>query len=131
MVKELARLNSTNIVFLGNKNVLPLVRRFIELKAYSTMSTLMCGPSRVPSKGGANYFVTFIADFCQKVWVYMLKHKSEVSGSSNNGRCSLKIKRMRTDNGMKFCSYQFDEFFRDEGIARHRTVRHTITKWCI
>ena len=90
---------------LRKQNVLPLVRRFIELKAYSTMSTLICGPSRVPSKGGANYFVTFIADFCQKVWVYMLKHKSEVSGSSNNGRCSLKIKRMRTDNGMTFCSY--------------------------
>ena len=36
------------------------------------------GPSQVPSKGGANYFVTFIDDFSQKVWVYMLKKKSEV-----------------------------------------------------
>ena len=26
---------------------------------------------------------------------------------------------------MEFCSSEFDEFFRDEGIARHRTVRHT------
>ena len=28
---------------LGKKNVLPLVQRFIELKAHSTISTLMCG----------------------------------------------------------------------------------------
>ena len=43
MVKALARWNSVNIVFWGNKNVLPLVQRFIELKAHSTISTLMCG----------------------------------------------------------------------------------------
>ena len=26
---------------------------------------------------------------------------------------------------MEFCSFEFDEFCRDEGIARHRTVCHT------
>ena len=38
----------------------------------------MWGPSRVPSKGGSDYFITFIDDFSREVWVYMLKHKSEV-----------------------------------------------------
>ncbi|KAJ9547247.1 hypothetical protein OSB04_019790 [Centaurea solstitialis] len=36
-----------------------------------------------------------------------------------------KIKRLRTDNGLEFCSGEFDRFCKDEGIARHRTVRHT------
>jgi hypothetical protein len=33
----------------------------------------------VPSNGGAHYFVSFIDDFSRKVWVYFMKHKSEVS----------------------------------------------------
>lgn len=36
------------------------------------------GPSRVPSKGGARYMLTFIDDFSRKVWVYFLKQKSDV-----------------------------------------------------
>ena len=36
------------------------------------------GPSPVASKGGAFYFLTFIDDFSRKVWVYFLKHKSDV-----------------------------------------------------
>ena len=89
------------------------------------------GPSRVHSKGGANYFVTFIEDFSRKVWVYMLKQKSEVFKVFKQWKAlvenqmGMKIKRLRTDNGMEFCSSEFDEFCRDEGIARHRIVRHT------
>ena len=36
------------------------------------------GPSRVPSKGGANYMLTFIDDFSRKVWAFFLKQKSDV-----------------------------------------------------
>ncbi|KAG8501536.1 hypothetical protein CXB51_004015 [Gossypium anomalum] len=36
------------------------------------------GPSRVPSRGGANYMLTFIDDFSRKVWVFFLKQKSDV-----------------------------------------------------
>ncbi|KAG8503336.1 hypothetical protein CXB51_001298 [Gossypium anomalum] len=31
------------------------------------------GPSRVPSRGGANYMLTFIDDFSRKVWAFFLK----------------------------------------------------------
>ena len=37
-----------------------------------------------------------------------------------------KIKRLRTDNGLEFCSSEFDQFCKDTGIARHHTVRHTL-----
>ena len=92
------------------------------------------GPSRVPSKGGANYFVTFIDDFSRKVWVYMLKQKIKVFKVFKQWKALVenktgkKIKRLRTDNGMEFSSFEFDEFCRDEGIARHRIVHHTPQK---
>ncbi|KAJ4721172.1 Retrovirus-related Pol polyprotein from transposon TNT 1-94 [Melia azedarach] len=36
-----------------------------------------------------------------------------------------KIKRLRTDNGLEFCWYEFDEFCKNEEIARHHIVRDT------
>ncbi|XP_069152815.1 uncharacterized protein [Solanum lycopersicum] len=36
------------------------------------------GPSPVSSLGGSRFYVTFIDDFSKKVWVYFLKHKSDV-----------------------------------------------------
>ena len=38
----------------------------------------VCGPMSVPSVGGSSYYVTFIDDFTNFVWVYPLKKKSEV-----------------------------------------------------
>ncbi|KAG8492887.1 hypothetical protein CXB51_010059 [Gossypium anomalum] len=38
-----------------------------------------CGPSRVPSRGGANYMLTFIDDFSRKVWAFFLRQKEEAS----------------------------------------------------
>jgi hypothetical protein len=36
-------------------------------------------PSCEPSKGNEScYLLTFIDDFCRKVWVYFLKEKSEI-----------------------------------------------------
>ncbi len=35
------------------------------------------------------------------------------------------MKRLRTDNGMEFCGREFNKFYKDEGIANHRTVSHT------
>ncbi|KAG8481529.1 hypothetical protein CXB51_026324 [Gossypium anomalum] len=62
------------------------------------------GPSRVPSRGGANYMLTFIDDFPEK----------------RENR-----KYLRTDNGLEFCSDEFNRLCKSEGIVRHLTVRHT------
>ncbi|KAG8477010.1 hypothetical protein CXB51_030151 [Gossypium anomalum] len=36
------------------------------------------GSSKVPSRGGANYMLTFIDDFSRKVWAFFLKQKSDI-----------------------------------------------------
>jgi transposase InsO family protein len=36
-----------------------------------------------------------------------------------------KLKVLRTDNGMKFCSAAFKSFCRKDDIVRHHTVPHT------
>ena len=35
------------------------------------------GPSRVKTHGGSSYFLTIIDDFSRRVWLYVLKNKSE------------------------------------------------------
>lgn len=62
----------------------------------------------------------------------MLKHKDEVFKHFKQWKAMIenqtkkKIKRLRTNNGLEFCSTEFDEFCKNEGIIRHRTVRHTL-----
>ena len=38
----------------------------------------VCGPIVVKSIGGNRYFVTFVDDASQKVWVFLLRTKSKV-----------------------------------------------------
>ena len=38
------------------------------------------------------------------------------------------INRLRIDNGMELCGKYFNEFYKNEGIVRQRTVRHTPQK---
>nr|GFA28954.1 retrotransposon protein, putative, Ty1-copia subclass [Tanacetum cinerariifolium] len=40
--------------------------------------TNVCGPFKIISREGANFFVTFIDDFSRYGYVYLLKHKLEV-----------------------------------------------------
>ncbi|GKA76891.1 retrovirus-related pol polyprotein from transposon TNT 1-94 [Tanacetum coccineum] len=89
------------------------------------------GPSRLPSLGDARYFLSIIDDFLRMTWVFMMKHKSEAFEKFKHWKILIenqtgrKIKRLCTDNGLEFCLREFNDFCRDEGIARHYTVRYT------
>lgn len=89
------------------------------------------GPSRVMSQGGARYFITIIDDYSRKLWVTLLKTKDQafqafkywkVMIENQTGR---KVKKLRTDNGLEYCSDQFNKYCKDEGVARHYTVART------
>ena len=58
----------------------------------------------------------------------MLKTKDQVFDTFkqwkvlNENQTDKRIKRLRTNNGLEFCSEEFSEFCRKHGIARHRTT---------
>ncbi|KAK3030464.1 hypothetical protein RJ639_039149 [Escallonia herrerae] len=87
------------------------------------------GPCTVLSKGCGRYMLTFIDDFSRKVWVYILKKKSNVFVQWKQFKMTIEkqtdkeSKCLRTDNGMEFYLDDFIEFCRNEGIVRHHTLR--------
>ena len=89
------------------------------------------GASLVVSYGGALYFLTFINDFSQKVWVYMLKIKVDLFNVFKQFKAMVEnkigksIKCLRTDNGSEFTSLEFEQYCKDEGIVRHKTIVYT------
>uniref|UniRef100_A0ACD5YBP3 Uncharacterized protein n=1 Tax=Avena sativa TaxID=4498 RepID=A0ACD5YBP3_AVESA len=89
------------------------------------------GPSRKTSIGGANYMLTIIDDYSRKVWPYFLKHKSDVFDAFKKWKVMVekqtekKVKVLRTDNGMEFCSNEFEEFCSNDGMVRHHTIPYT------
>jgi transposase InsO family protein len=36
-----------------------------------------------------------------------------------------KVKLLHTDNGMEFCSNEFNDYYSNEGIVRHHTIPYT------
>ena len=85
----------------------------------------------IASMGGSRYVLTFIEDYSQNVWIYTIKNKSDVFDTFKRWKAMVerqtekKVKIFRTDNGLKFCSTEFDNFFKSEGIIRHRTTKGT------
>lgn len=75
--------------------------------------------------------LSIIDDFTIKVWVFFLKQKSDVLLIFNEWKTMIEkhtgkqIKRLRTNNGLAFCSDEFIDLCKSEGIMRHLTVRRT------
>lgn len=89
------------------------------------------GPSRKTSYGGANYMLTIIDDYSRKVWPYFLKNKDDTFAAFKEWKVMIerqtekKVKLLRTDNGGEFCSHEFNDYCRKEGIVRHHTIPYT------
>jgi transposase InsO family protein len=88
------------------------------------------GPSRITSHGGARYILTIIDDKSRRVWPYFLKQKSDAFESFKVWKTMVekqterKLKVLRIDNGMEFCSGDFNSFCRKDGIVRHDTIQY-------
>lgn len=74
------------------------------------------GPSQTQTLGEGRYFLSIIDDFSRRVWVYILKNKADVFGkfkewhTEYENKLGTKLKHLRTDNGLEFVSYQFNDF---------------------
>ena len=75
--------------------------------------------------------LTIIDDFSRKVWLFFLKQKSDVFSTFKDWKTMIEkqtgrhVKCLRTDNGLEFCSDEFNTLYKKEGIVRHHTIRHT------
>ena len=65
----------------------------------------VCGPFDVPSLGGNRYFVSFVDDLSRKLWLYLIKAKSEVFNIFKRFKALVEkqsrkcIKILRTNGG--------------------------------
>ncbi|KAJ9548963.1 hypothetical protein OSB04_021506 [Centaurea solstitialis] len=132
---------SSGSVRVGNGHICTVVGRAKEGVILSSTHTTkaileyvhsdLWGPARVPSHGGALYMLTIIDDYSRKVWAYFLKHKNDVFASFRDWKTMVEkqtdkhVKYLRTDNGLEFCSAEFNAFCTSQGITRHHTVVHT------
>ena len=80
------------------------------------------------SRGGAEYFLTFVDHGSRCAWVYPLRTKDQVFERFVQWKALVKkssekkLRTLRTDNGGEFTSTQFGTFLKTEGIRHERTI---------
>ncbi|GJT00295.1 retrotransposon protein, putative, ty1-copia subclass [Tanacetum coccineum] len=93
--------------------------------------TDVCGPFKIVSRQGANYFVTFTDDFNRYGYVYLLKHKHEVFETFKvfqkevENQSEKTIKSLRSDRGGEYISQEFLDHLKEHGIISYRTPPYT------
>ena len=91
----------------------------------------VCGPMNIASVGGSSYYVTFIDDYSNYVWVHLLKQKSEVFAKFKEflavaqNLTDRRLKRFRFDNGGEYISTDFNNFLKQQGIYKEPTIPYT------
>jgi len=91
------------------------VRKTPKVEKIKLVHTDMWGKGSVLSLSGSLYFMTFIDDSSRKVWIYFLKHKSDVFNVFNKwlaqieNEIGLKLEYLKSDNGGEYYDGRFEE----------------------
>ena len=91
----------------------------------------VCGPLELPSLGGNKYFINFVDEFSRKLWLYLIKAKSEAFNVFQKFKILVEkqsgksIKVLRTDGGGEYTSKVFEKFCEDNGIVHEVTAPYT------
>ena len=86
---------------------------------------------KTKSLSGAEYFAPFIDDKSRHVWVYAIKHKSEVFETFKEWKTFvekstvIKMKTFRTDNYGEYTSKDFKDYLKKDGINHKFTIPKT------
>ena len=86
----------------------------------------VCGLAQNVSLGGSRYFVSFIDDYNQHTWIYLIEKQSEVFDCFRNLKNLVeretrrKIKCLRSDGGKEYFSGPFNGYLQQMGIQRCR-----------
>ena len=84
--------------------------------------TDVCGPMSVHARGGFVYFITFIDDYSQYGYLYLMRYKSKAFERFKEFRNEVEkqlrrsIKSLRSDRGGEYLSQAFLDYLRDNGI---------------
>ena len=91
----------------------------------------LCDFKAIPSRGGKNYFITFIDDYSKYCYVYLLHSKDEALNSFKTYKAEVenqlekKIKVIRSDRGGEYESATFSDFCAQYGIVHQTTAPYT------
>ena len=78
------------------------------------MHSDLWGPSKTLTHWGGSYFLSIIDDYSRRIWVFILKNKSETFEKFKERHTLIenqrgtKLKGLRTDNGLEFVSEKFN-----------------------
>jgi len=93
------------------KQTRPKFQKFIPTKATEKLGIVysdVCGPMQVETPSGNRYILTFIDDLTRKMWIYLIKRKSEVLSvfrkfkSMVERQSGSNIKILRSNGGGKY-----------------------------
>ncbi|GJY23360.1 ribonuclease H-like domain-containing protein [Tanacetum coccineum] len=91
---------------------------------------LYVGPYKVHSKEGYKYFLTIVDDYSRAVGVYLVKTMDEVFDvfasylKLIHNHFDVKVKIVRSDNGIKFVNKKMFDMFFDLGVENTSDVDH-------
>ena len=75
--------------------------------------------------------MSIIDDYSRRVWIYFMKTKDETLQKFKDWKVMIenqsgkRVKRLRTDNGLEYCNFDFNRYCNEHGIVRHKTVKGT------
>ena len=91
----------------------------------------LCDFKTIPTRGGKNYFITFIDDCSKYCYVYLLHSKDEALNMFKTYKAEVenqlekKIKIIRSDRGGEYESIAFADFCALNGIVHQTTAPYT------
>ena len=80
---------------------------------------------------GSRYYITFIDDCSRKLWVYLVKNKSDVLDTFKRWKAmveietDLRLKCLRSNNGGEYIGGGFKEYCAANGIGMEKTIPRT------
>ena len=104
----------------------PFAKHWQSLELLELIHSNICGPLRTKTHKGMKYFITFIDDYSQYGFIYLIKHKFEALQNFKNYKTKVEkqleqpIKIINNDRCGEYET--FDELCKGEGIRHIYTM---------
>jgi transposase InsO family protein len=108
-----------------HKNIM-MIDRSLELLHMDLFGTIA-----YISIGGSKYYLVIVDDYSRFTWVFFLQEKPQTQETLKGflrraqNEFGLRIKKIRSDNGMEFKNSQIEGFLKDEGIKHEFSSPYT------